>query len=81
VDWQTSESFEGAVGRAVIVTFARYVETLQNSLTPELNRRGTELSTIWFQEDGGNDHTARASMEFVRQIIPEHVVSVRGKLP
>jgi hypothetical protein len=39
-----------------------YVEMLQNFLTPELGCRGTELSTIWFQQDGATAHTARASM-------------------
>jgi hypothetical protein len=39
---------------------------LRNFRTPELSRRGIELWTIWFQ-DGATVHTARASMEVVRE--------------
>jgi hypothetical protein len=40
--------FEDEDGRAVTVTSARYVEMWRNFLTPELSRRGTELSAVWF---------------------------------
>jgi hypothetical protein len=43
-------------GRAVTVTFARCVEMLRNFLTTVLSRRGTELSTIQFQQDGATTH-------------------------
>jgi hypothetical protein len=65
--------FEDENGRAVAVTSARYVEMLRNFLTPELSRRGTEFSTIWFQQDGASAHTARASMVVV--------ISLSGELP
>jgi hypothetical protein len=41
----------------------------------------TELSTIWFQQDGATAHTARASIELVRKKLLEHVISLRGELP
>jgi hypothetical protein len=72
--------FEDEDGRAVTVTSARYVEMLQNFLMSELSRPGNELSTIWFQQDGATAHTATASMEVVREMFPEHVISLRGEL-
>jgi hypothetical protein len=73
--------FEDEDGRAVTVTSARYVEMLRNFLTPEISRRGIELSTIWSQQDGAATYTARASMEFVRERLPQRVISLRGELP
>jgi hypothetical protein len=49
---------------------------LWNFLTPELSRRGIELSTIW-----ATAHTAKSSVEIAREIFPEHVISQRGELP
>lgn len=54
---------------------------LLNLLTPETSRHGTELSTVWFQQDGATTHTARASTQFVEKPLPEHVTSLRGKIP
>jgi hypothetical protein len=54
---------------------------LWNFLTPELSHREIELSTIWFQQDGSAAHTARASMEVVREMFLEDVISLRGELP
>jgi hypothetical protein len=73
--------FEGKDARAVTNTFASYVEMLWNFLTLELSHQGTELLTIWFQQDDGTAHTARASMEVIHEIFPEHVISLRGKIP
>lgn len=49
-------------------------------LTPELSRLGIEFPTIWFHEDGASAPTIRASMEVVREIFPEHVISLCGEL-
>jgi hypothetical protein len=51
---------------------------LWNFLTPELSRRGIELSTIWFQQDAASIHAARASMEVIWEMFLEHL---RGELP
>jgi hypothetical protein len=40
--------FEDVDGSAVAVTSAICVEMLRNFLSPELSRRGIELSAIWF---------------------------------
>ncbi|CAI6356266.1 unnamed protein product [Macrosiphum euphorbiae] len=65
-------------GTAVTVTSVRYVEMLNNFLRPELERRQVDMREIWFQQDGATAHTARASMEVVRQMFPGHVISRYG---
>jgi hypothetical protein len=80
VEWQNF-GVTGEDGRAVTVTSARYVEMLRNFLTQELSRRGNELSTLWFQQDGATAHTERASMEVVQEMFLEHVILLSGELP
>lgn len=65
-------------GIAVTVTSARYEEMLNNFLRPELERRQVNMRDVWFQQDGATAHTARASMEVVRQMFPGHVISRFG---
>jgi hypothetical protein len=36
---------------------------LHNFLAPEINSRGINQQTMWFQQDGATTHTARASIE------------------
>jgi hypothetical protein len=73
--------FEDEDGRALTAISARYIEMLHNLLTSELSRHGIERSTILFQQDGATAHTARASVDVVQEIFPEHVISLRGELP
>lgn len=51
-----------------MVTFKSwcYVEMLQNFLDPRLNN----LGNVWFQQDNSTAHTARESMEVLREIFP-----------
>ena len=65
-------------GIVVTVTSARYIEMLNNFLRPELERRQVNMRDIWFQQDGATAHTARASMEVIRQMFPGHVISRFG---
>ena len=63
---------------AVSVTSARYVDMLNNFLRPELQRRGVNMREMWFQQDGATAHTVRVSMEVVRRVFPQHVISRFG---
>jgi hypothetical protein len=85
VEWKTSVTgphfFEDEDRHAVSITSARYVDILWNILTPELNRRGTKLSTIWIQQDGATAHTERATMVIIREMFPEDVISLRSEIP
>lgn len=65
-------------GTTVTVTSARYVEMLNNFLRPQLERLRVNMREMWFQQDGATAHTARASMEVVRQMFPGHVISRFG---
>jgi hypothetical protein len=36
---------------------------------------GNTHATVWFQQDGATSHTARMSMEKLREIFPHHLIS------
>jgi hypothetical protein len=67
--------FEDNTGAVVTVTSDRYVEMLRNFLKPELRRRGIDLRTLWFQQDGATAQKARTSMNVVRELFPQHIIS------
>ena len=73
--------FEDNEGAAVTVTSEHYVAMLRNFCEPELHRRGTDLSSIWFQQDGATAHTARASMSVLQKMFPQHIISHGGYVP
>jgi hypothetical protein len=64
--------------RIVTVTSQRYVEMLSNFLQPRLNEPGN--ASLWFQQDGATMHTARASMEVLREIFPGCLISLLGDI-
>jgi len=63
------------------VTSERYVAMLRNFCEPELCRRGIDLSSVWFQQDGATAHTARASMSVLWEMFPQHGISCGGDVP
>lgn len=67
-------------GRTVTVTAGRYVSMLENFFEPQLQRLSdeTNLGDLWFQQDGATAHTARISMDKLRQMFPARLVSLRG---
>jgi len=73
--------FEDNEGAAVTVTSERYVAMLRNFCEPELCRRGIDLSSVCFQQDGAIAHTARASMSVLRKMCPQHVISRGDDVP
>jgi hypothetical protein len=73
--------FEDNEGPALTVTSDRHVEMLRNFCDPELRRRGIDLSSVWFQQDGATAHTARASMSVLREMFPQHDISRGGDIP
>ena len=64
--------------RTVSVTSERYLKMLQDFFLPKLNEMG--LDDVWFQQDGATAHTSRASMVFLNETFPGHVISLRGDL-
>jgi hypothetical protein len=68
-------------GATVTVTSERYVEMLRNFLHPQLRSLRVNMEEMWFQQDEATAHTARALMTAVRQMSPQHVVSLFGDVP
>ena len=69
--------FEDANERAVTVTSERYVHMLDTFLIPELQRFPANANTH-FQQDGATSHTARVSMNTLRAIFPNRLISRNG---
>lgn len=63
--------------KAVSVTSDRYVQMLLQFLKPKLKELDEEAE-IWFQQDGATAHTAKKSMDVLREMFPSHVISLRG---
>ena len=61
------------------MTAARYREMLSSFLFPKLEE--INLGDVWFQQDGATAHTARESMQLLREHFPERLISLRGDLP
>ena len=64
--------------RAVTVTSERYLAMIQDFFIPAIN--AMNLDNVWFQQDGATAHTARISMEFLRETFPGQLISLRGDI-
>jgi hypothetical protein len=62
------------------VISTRYIKML-NTFLLQLRRRNVNMQQIWFQQDGATTHKARASMQVIRDMFPEHVISNFGDIP
>jgi hypothetical protein len=65
---------------SVTVTSAHYIKMLNPFLLRELCRRSINMQQIWFQQDGATAHMARASMQVVRDMFLQHVISRFGDI-
>jgi hypothetical protein len=70
--------FEDDKGIAVTVTSDRYTEMLRSFLVPEMGWHSLDLQTFWFQQDRATAHSARNSINALRQMFPEHLISLNG---
>ena len=61
-------------GIPTTVNSARYIDTINNFLEPELWSRRINNQNVWFQQDGVTAHTARAAMT-VQAMFPDHLCS------
>jgi hypothetical protein len=55
-------------GITVTVTSDRYIEMLENFLRPLVEEM--DVADAWFQQDGATAHTARRSMQVLREMFP-----------
>lgn len=62
--------------RAVTVNAARYTQMIEEFFIPKLDE--LDLGDVWFQQDGATAHTARASMNLLREHFPDRLISLRG---
>ena len=65
-------------GGTVTVNAARYREMISTFFLPKLEQM--DIGNVWFQQDGATAHTARGSMELLREHFPERLISLRGDL-
>ena len=60
------------------VNGVRYRDMIENLLTPQLHVLG--LINMWYQQDGVTSYTARITMELLRDLFPQQVVSRNGEV-
>lgn len=55
---------------------------IETFLRPKINQfvLDHEEEEVWFQQDGATAHTARRSMEMLRELFPGRLVSSRGDI-
>jgi hypothetical protein len=66
----------------VTVTSDRYCAMLENFLQPKVDDLFDEhgAENVWFQQDGATAHTSRRSLGILKEMFPEHVVTLRGDI-
>lgn len=65
--------------RTVSVNAVRYREMITTFFLPKLQEMN--IGDVWFQQDGATAHTARCSIELLRENFPNRLISLRGDLP
>ena len=70
--------FENAAGASVTINGDRYRTILQGFLFPLLP--ADKDYGIWFQQDGATAHTARETLNLLREQFPNRVISKNGDL-
>lgn len=68
--------FKNEAGQNVTVNGDRYRTMITDYLLPEIEARG--LNELWFQQDGATSHTARQTMDLLRNRFGEHLISSFG---
>jgi hypothetical protein len=64
------------------VTSGRHANMIATFLTDELATRFPQVNEAsWFQHDGAMSHTARVSMDAVRLLFHNHIISRNGDIP
>lgn len=65
--------FENAAGAAVTVNGERYRAMLTDWFFPKIEEE--DLENIWFQQDGAPCHTANATIDLVRTVFGDRIIS------
>lgn len=85
--WAENKSCQLSELVNVWCTFAKFgvlrpysfeVELLRKFLEPK--RKDLENSNVWFHQDGSITHTARRSMETLKEMLPQYLISLRSDI-
>ncbi|GFX04061.1 putative transposable element [Trichonephila clavipes] len=66
--------FKNDEGHNVTVNGDRYRAMITNFFIPELNNHGVQ--ELWFQQDGATCHTARATIDLLKDTFGDRLISV-----
>lgn len=72
--------FEDERGHAMTVRANNYCNMLADFLVPALQELQGNTSRMWFQQDGATCHTARVSIELLKNVFPGKLISKRGDI-
>jgi len=65
--------FENEQGAAVIVNGERYRAMLNEFLLPKFEEE--DIDDIWFQQDGASCHTANITIDLLRTVFENRIIS------
>ena len=68
--------FRNDEGENVTVNGERYRSMISNFLVPQL--QGIDIADKWFQQDGATCHTARQTIELLRETFGDRIISRNG---
>ncbi|GFU46881.1 uncharacterized protein TNCV_640321 [Trichonephila clavipes] len=68
--------FKNDEGHNVTVNGDRYGAMITNFFIPELNNH--DVQELWFQQDGATCHTARATIDLLKDTFGDHPISRFG---
>ncbi|GFX98382.1 putative DD41D transposase [Trichonephila clavipes] len=74
--WAGESFFKNDEGHNVTVNGDRYRAMITNFLIPELNNH--DVQELWFQQDGATCHTARATIDLLKDTFGERLISRFG---
>lgn len=68
-------------GECVGVNEERYLNLLKRKLLPALQRKATNFSSVWYQQDGATPHTATRVLEWLDDTFSGRYLSHRTEKP
>ncbi|GFU67517.1 putative LOC100569746 [Trichonephila clavipes] len=74
--WLVESFFKNDEGHNVTVNGDRYRAMITNFFIPELNNH--DVQELWFQQDGATCHTARATIDLLKDTFGERLISHFG---
>ncbi|GFU60068.1 putative DD41D transposase [Trichonephila clavipes] len=74
--WLVESFFKNDEGHNVTVNGDRYRAMITNFFIPELNNH--DVQELWFQQDGATCHTARVTIDFLKDTFGDRLISRFG---